>query len=170
MPVTSNPNSPTPLMMGKKLSNPKVWDGWESLQVDADGMLFPIAKAFQSWQSEVAAMCRWSHPTQYHARTLGSILYKSCSRALTLVYAPYSVRQADAMMEGLFAYKVQRSPSGSLGRTKEVERMSKGLQCPWVHNWVFCSSGSLLHLLKAGLVSITEFAAGSSGFSIGFPK
>ncbi len=91
--------------------------------------------------------------------TLGSILYKSCSRALTLVYAPYSVRQADAMMEGLFAYKVQRSPSGSLGRTKEVERMSKGLQCPWVHNWVFCSSGSLLHLLKAGLVSVTEFTA-----------
>jgi hypothetical protein len=25
----------------------------------------------------------------------------------TVVYAPYSVRQADGMMEGLFAYKVQ---------------------------------------------------------------
>jgi len=65
------------------------------------------------------------------------------------------------MMEGLFAYKVQHSHSGSLERTKEVERMSEGLQCPWVHDWVFCSSCSLLHLLEAGLVSVTEFTAGS---------
>jgi len=53
---------------------------------------------------------------------------------------------------------------------KEVERMSEELQCPWAHDWVFCSSSSLLHLLEAGFISVTEFAAGSSGFSLGFPQ
>gem|GEM_PF-5605768 len=99
-----------------------------------------------------------SHPTLYHDRTLGFISYTSCSRALTLIHAPYSVSQASAKMEGLFAYKVQRSPSGSLGGTKEVERMSEGLQCPWTHDWVFCwRSAHRLHLLEAGFVSVAEF-------------
>jgi hypothetical protein len=32
-----------------------------------------------------------SHPTQYHARTVGFISYTSCSKALMLIPAPYSV-------------------------------------------------------------------------------
>ena len=52
----------------------------------------------------------------------------------------------------------------------EVERMSEGLECPWTIDWVFCSSYFLLHLREACLVSVAEFAAGSSGFSLGFPK
>jgi hypothetical protein len=78
------------------------------------------------------------------------------------------------MMEGLFAYKVQRSPSGSLRRTKEVEPMSEGLQCPWTHDWVFCSSctstaftGSRLckrYWIHCGFRTVV------GGFWLGFPK
>jgi hypothetical protein len=53
---------------------------------------------------------------------------------------------------------------------KWLERMSEGLQCFWAIDWVFCSLYSLLHLLEAGFISVTEFGAGSSGFSLGFPK
>jgi hypothetical protein len=48
--------------------------------------------------------------------------------------------------------------------------MSEGLQRPWTIDWVFCSSYFLLHLPEAGFISVTEFAAGSSGFSLAFPQ
>jgi len=49
--------------------------------------------------------------------------------------------------------------------------MSEELQCPWAHDWVFCSrSAHRLHLREAGFISVTEFTAGSTGFLLGFPK
>jgi len=161
MPVTSNPTTPTPLMMGKKLSNPKVWDGWESLQVDADGMLFPIAKAFQSLQSEVATMCRRSHPTQYHTRTLGFISYTSCSTALTLVHAPYSVSLPMQWWTGCLRTRCSARLRGVWGERRRWNAWARNFNAPGLTIGYFARRAHRLHLLEACLVSVAEFTADS---------
>jgi hypothetical protein len=60
--------------------------------------------------------------------------------------------------------KVPRSRSAlqaSLFATEVGGTRTEGFQGPWVHDWIFCSSSSLLHLREACLVSVIEFTAGS---------